>query len=270
MKHQNKMYERFTDNLLLSILINKNIFQNVLDWISYDDMIALSIVNRSISDFYRQWLEESYIAQAIRDKFECRKSRLFVLDQDQHLGLTYLLMNDKNIYLLPKYYFRELFIHNNLQNGDVIDSNGNKYILHNFNAYSTVYCDQIYIPKNIQQKYNLNRWKFLGHVNAYITVDFDDFDFEQMEIISRGGIEYGKLWNKRLKVHIWMYATHYTFDKNKSAYIEVFKKTLRNAIEHVDKWQYVPLDAPFFYANHDVKASQFFISDTTKAWYIGP
>jgi len=91
------------------------------------------------------------------------------------------------------------------------------------------YQNMNHIPKLIQRKFGLSRWKELHsyRLSAYVRIAFEDFVFDKFESIIKDVLIYVKIWNQHLQIYIWIYI----FKTDNSIIMDSCKSKIKSIIE---------------------------------------
>jgi hypothetical protein len=253
--------------LLENLYLYKDLYQSVVHFLSYDDIISLSVVQRSIASKHKKLIIHENIQSIIQEKFKTRKNKKLILTYEDHTDLIDYLMKDQDTFLLNRRFYRELYIKNNLHNGDILVSpQSNYYILHRYRIWNTNFQNGLcYIPKPIQTKYKWTHWdQFENNVEAYVTITVEDFCLDNV-ICLNGDLRYVLIYNTKLDGYIMIYLYHHYLglefevkQKLKERLESIFQKShfLHNRNSEMSK---------YYCETNDVLIFRY---KNTKQWYI--
>jgi hypothetical protein len=206
-------------NIFESLLKYKDLIYYLLDYISFDDLFNLSILNHSFYNIFQDILSHEFILTKIKSKCRERKCKVLNLAAMQFYFREGILVDQID----PNFYTKY-----NLTSGDVININNKKcYILYRNSIYSTDYFSQVTIPKVIQNKFHFDFWKSLSEVVLFIEIRLEDFDFENCAGFYEFGITYIRIWHKKHRIYVWTYLMLNYNEKNYSVF-QQFKFEFQN------------------------------------------
>lgn len=254
--------------MLEHIFSYKDIFDQILNYLSYDDLINLSFLNRTLSLKYQSLLKISYLLVKIQNKFEERPcKKLCISENEKFLSLEYYLSSDQDIFRLSNFHIRQLYFDEQLKNGDLIFIYTRYYILYKTQIYNCCFGNENVIPKFMQQKFNLNRWTVMKYVRVYVEMKMEDLVFHDINFINDGGIIYAKIWNQKLRIWIHLYVQHETtlFDICKTI---DFEKNIQKKINTILNKDFQENNNPFYFCKNDVPIEMYRAS-FGKEWFLG-
>lgn len=184
------------------IFIIKDIFYHLIEYISYRDIISISMLNLFLSERIKNYKKIDYIRSRIYQKYLQKKSSIHDLTK---LNLISFIIKDKNI-IIDSSLFRELFLNKCFFPGDILISDSEYYILDLDKIYSLRNYNERYIPKIIQKKYNLSRWTELSNIHVFVKIELHQFDFQSIfPIQDEYYTFYVRIWNHYYNVFMFVY-----------------------------------------------------------------
>ena len=261
-----------SQNILEHILCIQDIFYYFSQFICYEDWISISMLDKSFSKRFRSLLKIQMIYNIFYKKFLQKTPKLYYRLYPFNYNN---LLNDKNFVKLESYDFRKLYLEENLHTGDIVYNDSEHFILDKDVICSTNYSKyEDCLPKYIQKKYGLSRWKICCQMSAYVRIRMKDFDFTKIEFYFRERLIYVKVWNDRLKIYVWTYIWYLQKDidinhikENTEKKIEsiIYNQKLSRSYSIQDEYD------NYFYEKGDMKIylyTIFPIYDSCNEWFL--
>jgi hypothetical protein len=197
--------------ILNKIIDFKDLFYCLSKWLSYDDWINMSILNKKFDQKIKNYKKDKLVKQQFDILFQNYNPKIINIEEHNH---TYLWNHNKDFPIDD-----ELWIEKNCHTSDIIQFYSLYFIVDEERICSTVLGYESILPKNIIQKYGLKKFESHFQFSAYVPMKLEDFDWTRINYIIIDYIWYVKIWNTLLNVDIIVYLFHYDF-KNYSPSVE--------------------------------------------------
>lgn len=245
--------------MLQRLFAHKDLYEYMLNFLSYEECKKIMLLNKFLHDLCMSHLNHNHIMQKIKQKFYAEPCKKIYLDGDQNiyeknLSLIYFLdsfQQDQNVMKLTKFHSRQLYIDYQLTNGDILSLHGCMYILHKDELYKCNFQKINCIPKEIQKIYGLTRWTNLSRLDAFVSIQYEDFNFQNLIVIDSQYMErvqYIKLWNHKHGIWILIYIrpTKASLEEDIKHKIELIRKKQKTIYHHM-------LDNRYFIEQDDIQ-----------------
>lgn len=238
----------------------------ILNYLSFDEIIDFGLIHKK---YYKRLLSLDKLKIFIYKKFLQRKPsyvpflHYFSLVENSSINKSIILSSlDKHTIfnLLPKYRY-----------GDIIKYKFNYYFLCSNKLYLLNYNQDIYIYKELLDKFPLSYWQnsiyIFKIINVFIDSSHSNFDFDNIYIQEKyhNNFKYVKIYNKKYNIYIIIYLIYVS--SNKKELIESVKEKINNVsyiYQVTDNQKYF---SSFGYQNGNIKIS-YKIDNPLSGWYI--
>lgn len=233
-------------SILDSMIEIKDLFHYWLQYLSYDDFVNLSCVQKSFHQAIKIYKSQEIFQNIFQEKFERYEPLILSLaPYDQYL----FLWDNKKVFPIHK-YFRDLFINKSAHVSDILQFFSQIFLIDESQIYSTYYMNEYFIPKKIIQKYGLKRYEKYPMFSAYVPIELNHFDWNKIQITPLDSILYIKIWNIELKMDIIIYLFHQDSDilPEIDWIIQESKSKIQQIINY-HRYQYMTYEQDPFFMN---------------------
>ena len=196
-------------NILHSIKELHDIFYYFSLFCTYDDIMNISILNKEFNFSIKELRKSERFKKLIKSKLFKRTPKDIILNKHEANKINKLkeVTVIQNILELNLNDFIDIFCNQNGHNGDLIKYEDNLFILFDSKIFSMNYHGYYYIPKYIQNKLGLTIFQkqSLKNISAFVDIQLEDFDFDFCKYFKLETIIYIRVWNRKLKIFIWIY-----------------------------------------------------------------
>ena len=193
-------------SILNNIIESKDLFFCFAQFISYNEWISLSCLDKNIHHQIKLYRKENpLLDQTFQQSFLSYPSQIISLaPYDKFLNLW----DRKKLFSIDKYYSKELFFEKNAHVSDILQFFSQIFLIDENYIYATYYLNDYFLPKKIIQKYGISKYETYPYFNAFVNIKLEHFDLERIQTISIDSILYVKIWNHHLQSDIIIYLFH--------------------------------------------------------------
>jgi hypothetical protein len=215
--------------MLGKIIEIKDLFYCLIQHLSYSDWINISFLDKKSHQKIKCYRKIKNISNLLNEKFNQYSPKILNLS---FLDPYLFLWNTFKVYPIKKYQ-RDLFIEKSVHVSDIIQYHSQLFFIDEALIYSSYFIENSsFVPKIIIRKYGIKRYENIPYLNAFVSVQFNDFDWTKIKTFDVESIIYVKIWNDSLQSDIIIYLFHDGFSKEEKTNEWIIKHS-KNKLEQI-------------------------------------